>query len=272
MKIACVAPAHPYRGGISHFNVRLARELSSRHQCLLINFSRLYPGFLFPGRTQLDESGLKVAHPSERLIDSIAPWTWTRARSRIHSWGADAVILHWWHPFFAPVFRCICSGKVPPVKVAVCHNVIPHESGAVRRHMVRFGLSKMDGFIVHSRAETEELRRLFPSLPYRALFHPIYDIFGGENIPRGEARRKLSIAPDARVVLYFGLIRPYKGVEVLLRACHSLIDLAQLKVLVVGEIYSSRDRIQRLIGALPCLLYTSPSPRDLSTSRMPSSA
>lgn len=252
MKLAFVAPAYPYRGGISHFSVRLARELIPQNESLFINFTRLYPQILFPGKTQLDESSTAVEISSERQIDSINPSSWRRTGRRIREWGAEALVFHWWHPFFGPAYRTIVGscGKTTR-RIAICHNVLPHEKGIIWRKAIRFGLAKMDGCIVHSRSDEENLEGLFPGRASRVLFHPIYDIFPGEDISREAARDRLNLDRQSRIVLYFGLIRPYKGVEILLQACRELTDISRLKVLIVGEIYSGKDRIHELINVLP---------------------
>lgn len=252
MKLAFVAPAHPYRGGIAHFGVRLARELKNRHELLYINFSRLYPKRLFPGKTQFDESNLPVEFPTERKLDSISPLSWYTVGHRIRGWKPDAVIFHWWHPFFGPAYRGITMslGK-KTMRIAICHNVAPHEHGKLARQAVRYGLSKMNGFVVHSRSEERELDDLHLNNPRITLFHPLYDIFPGQDIPKSEARKRLEHESDDRIVLYFGMIRPYKGVDILLRAAEQLVDIPRLKILIVGEIYSGGTEIRRLIWKLP---------------------
>jgi len=255
MRLAIVAPGHPYRGGIAHFGVRLAQELADQpagHHCLYINFTRLYPNRLFPGKTQFDDSAAPVGFTSERLIDSIQPLSWRRAGRRIREWGAEAILFHWWHPLFGPCYRGISAavGK-SVIKVAICHNVAPHEKGRPRRSAARYGLRKMDGFVLHARSEINEIEGLLPGSTFVTLFHPIYDIFPGEDVPGEEARRRLNLNPEDKVVLYFGIIRPYKGVETLLEAAGQLSDMDNLKLLVVGEIYKGSDRIYRLVQSLP---------------------
>ncbi len=252
MRIACIAPAFPYRGGISHFSVRLVRELKLHNESLFINFSRLYPDILFPGRTQLDVSSKKIDLETERLIDSVRPSSWKRAARRICEWGADVVLFHWWHPFFGPAFRSIAQHLGQNVtKVAICHNVVPHEKGALWRSAVRFGLNRMDGYIVHGKSETHVLDRLFPDKPALTAFHPIYDVFEGMDISQSDTRKQLGLDKNSDYILYFGLIRPYKGVEVLLEACRYIKDISTIKVLIVGEIYSGGENIRTLINQLP---------------------
>ena len=252
MRVAFVAPGYPYRGGISHFATRLAQQLSIDHECLYLNFKRLYPDLLFPGKTQLDHSESTLSFPSERRIDSIYPLSWIRAGKKLTQWNADAVIFHWWQPFFGPSYRGIMSGtRKQIVYISICHNVAPHEKGRLWNRAVKFGLGKMDGFVVHAKREAHELRKLIPKSKQITLFHPVYDIFPNQDLPKKEARASLGLRDDDRVVLYFGIIRSYKGVEVLLRAASHLKDIPRLKILVVGEIYSDRVRIERLINKLP---------------------
>ncbi len=252
MRLTCVAPGYPYRGGISHFATRLAQQLSHHHDCRFINFTRLYPGRLYPGRTQFQTRSTDLTFPSELMIDSISPLSWIRTGRSIRDWKPDAIIFHWYHPFFAAAYRGILSftGK-KAVRICICHNVHPHDEGKFRRLAVRWGLSGMHGFVVHASQQEDELESLIPGSRRIVLFHPIYDIFPGEDIDKTEARKRLGLDENDRVVLYFGLIRPYKGVEVLLKAGSMLKDVHRLKILIVGEIYSNKAEIIKLVNSLP---------------------
>lgn len=252
MKIAMVAPAFPYRGGIAHFGVRLARQMAERHQILYLNFSRLYPELLFPGKTQFDNSGTPIDFPTDRIVDSMWPLSWNKAGKNIKNWGADVLVYHWWHPFFGACYKGIGSSAGRNMKkIAICHNVAPHDSGAFHKHWVSIGLRNIDGFVVHSDSEVQELDGLFPGNAHLKLFHPLYDIFPLQDMPKDEARRTLNLKDSDRVVLYFGLIRPYKGVEVLLKAAKKVLDIERLKIFIVGEIYSGRSVIRDLMRDLP---------------------
>jgi glycosyltransferase involved in cell wall biosynthesis len=252
VRIAFVAPAYPYRGGIAHFAVRLAQEASAENDILFVNFSRLYPRILFPGKTQFDHSATEINFPSERIIDSINPATWIQASNRIQEWGADAVVFHYWHSFFSPAYGTIAKQIGPEtVRIAICHNVVPHDAGNMQTLLARFAFSKMSGFIVHSQSEVKDLLRLSPEARYKVAFHPIYDVFPNEDMPKSEARSKMGLADDLRVVLYFGLIRPYKGVDLLIKAVTELSDVPNLKVLIVGEVYSDRAMLNNLLKTVP---------------------
>ncbi|MFH0766020.1 MAG: glycosyltransferase [Calditrichota bacterium] len=252
MKLALIGPRPPYRGGISHFNARLTQELEKNHEVLRVNFSRLYPDFLFPGKTQYDSDSNTADSESSRIIDSLNPQSWRRAGRLITANSPDAVIFHWWHPFFGPALRSIISKLSSTiVRIGVCHNVFPHEGHPLWKRLARWTLAAGDGYVLHSRSEVIDISRLGLYKPTLTLFHPIYDIFPGESIPRDEARSRLGIAQDIKMALYFGLIRPYKGVDVLLKALQKLQDITQLKCFIVGEIYAERDRLQELVRKLP---------------------
>jgi len=173
------------------------------------------------------------------------PLSWYSTGKSISTAANEAVIFHWWHPFLGPCYRGVCAAAGNSVKkVTVCHNVIPHEKNMLSERAVQYGLAGMDGFIVHGRSEEQDIKRLFPGKPVLKLYHPVYDIFLGNDMPKSAARKALGIAPDKRIVLYFGLIRGYKGVEVLLDSIYLLKGkIENLKCLIVGEIYTNRKII-----------------------------
>src|SRR5512145_1959311 len=156
MRICLVGPAHPYRGGISHYTAMLAREMRASHDVLVVNFSRLYPDFLFPGKTQFDESPSALAVESRRLIDSVNPLSWRRAADAVCEFRPDVVVFQWWQPFFAPAYRSMCGHirrRCGARIVFVCHNVLPHESSPVDRALTTLAFSRVDGFVVQSRED-----------------------------------------------------------------------------------------------------------------------
>jgi D-inositol-3-phosphate glycosyltransferase len=251
MNLTCVAPAYPYRGGIAAFGARLAAELAQEHSLQYINFIRLYPDMLFPGKTQYDTSNTPIEVECDRQLDSMNPISWYKIGRRISKSNSDAVIFHWWHPFFGPAYREICRSSGEKItKIAVCHNVLPHDKSSLWTRAVRYGLGGMNGNIVHSKSEISQLKQLSPKSPALDLYHPIYDIFPGQDTSRAEARRVLKLKQDARIILNFGLIRPYKGVDVLLNALKNLDEVDRLFCLIVGEIYSDRELIEKMVSEI----------------------
>lgn len=249
MKVALLGPTHPYRGGIAHYTTLLARALASRHDVSIVSFSRLYPGLLFPGTTQFDASGDAILPPvvPERLVDSIAPWTWTAAGRRLRQIAPDLLVVPWWHPFFGPSLGTAARvarprGAALPKRIFLCHNVEPHEPTPVDRALTSYGLGAADGFLVHARAEAERLARRARGRPVRVHPHPSYDVFSARRPTRDAARA--AIGAEGRVILFFGYVRPYKGLADLLEALAIARPGAWDMLYIVGEFYEPRARYE----------------------------
>jgi glycosyltransferase involved in cell wall biosynthesis len=251
MRICLVGPAYPYRGGISHFTHMLSRELRQSHDVQLINFSRLYPGWLFPGRTQYDESASSLRDESVRVVDSIDPRSWARAARAVLDFRADLVVLQWWQPFFAPAMRAI-SARIRRRSnariVFLCHNVLPHEARATDRALVKWGLKHAHGFVVQSREDGATLASLLPGAVVVFTPMPVFDVFAGSTETREEARRTLGL--EGRVLLFFGLVRAYKGLATLLEAFARCGEQLHATLLIVGEFYEDRQAYDEMLRAL----------------------
>jgi glycosyltransferase involved in cell wall biosynthesis len=251
-RFCLVGPTYPYRGGISHYNMCLFKELAAEADVFAINFSRLYPAVFFPGRTQLDESERPLTVESARLIDSINPFTWIRAGLRAARGRPDIVLVQWWHPFFAPALFTICAvlklarrGRI----VFICHNVLPHEKSIVDRMLAALAFSAADGFLVQSEKDRDALRRIRRTAPVLVHPHPIYDFFGTGGMPRDEARARIG-APQGPLVLFFGLVRGYKGLSYLIEAMPKVREKVPAKLLVVGEFYDDPAPYAELVERL----------------------
>jgi glycosyltransferase involved in cell wall biosynthesis len=238
-RFCLVGPAYPYRGGIAHYNTSLIRELAKSREVHAVNFKRLYPDFLFPGTTQLDESANPFAVESLRLIDSVNPFTWIRAGIHIARWRPDRVLVQWWHPFFAPALFTIClvlkiarRGKV----IFICHNVLPHEKSFIDRVLARVAFSLPDAFLVQSTEDGEKLLGIRRRALVRVHPHPIYDFFRTGTVTREEARGKIG-AGAAPLMLFFGYVRPYKGLRYLIEAMPAIRKRVGAELVVVGEFY-----------------------------------
>jgi len=247
VKVALLGPTHPYRGGIAHYTTLLARAFAARHDVAMISFTRLYPGFLFPGSTQFDASGEAIAPPAaaERMVDSLLPWTWARAGRRIRALAPDLLIVPWWHPFFGPSLGTAARAARPrgapaPKRVFLCHNVEPHEAAPGMRALAAYGLGAADGFLVHARSEAKRLARYAGSRPVRVHPHPSYEVFHAAAPDRERSRAALEAR--GRTILFFGYVRPYKGLSDLLAALALARPDAWDLLYVVGEFYEPRER------------------------------
>jgi glycosyltransferase involved in cell wall biosynthesis len=251
-RFCLIGPTYPYRGGISHYNTCLARELAKRGEVRAINFKRLYPGFLFPGKTQLDESATPLAFDSERLIDSLNPFTWIRAGIRAGRMKPDLVLVQWWHPFFAPavftigaVLRLMRRGTI----IFLCHNVLPHEKSFVDRMLAALAFAVGHGFLVQSREDREKLLRIRRDVSVIVHPHPIYDFFATGSLTREVARAAIG-ASAAPLLLFFGYIRGYKGLAYLIEAMPLVREKVTAELLVVGEFYDDMASYSELVGRL----------------------
>lgn len=244
MRIAILGPVHPYRGGIAHYTARLAREaLQDGHDVLVVNLSRQYPEALFPGTTQEDTSERAFDVPAERWLDSMNPLTWASAAKKTLDWQPDVLVVQWWHPYFAASFGSLAGmlrARGVPVCM-VCHNVEPHESSPVDRALLRLAYAAPSRFVVHAQSESRALARYRPNAPVRVNPHPVYDQFASEGVPtRAEARATLGLEGE-RWLLFFGLIRPYKGLDVLIDAMPAVHEATGARLYVAGECYGDES-------------------------------
>ena len=249
--VVLVGPASPYRGGIAHFMHATFQGLLERgHRVEIVNFKRQYPGLLFPGKTQYEVSPERAAIPSQRIIDSVNPLSWMRAVRYIRSLKPDVVIFKHWMPFFAPAYGFIarrlraCGIKV----LCVVHNALPHERRPGDLAMSKYFFSACDGFIVMSSAVERDLNKLGAVAPKLQVGHPVYDHFGSP-VSKQSARSRLHIDPEAPVALFFGFVRRYKGLQVLLESMPAVIQtLPNLKLLVAGECYEDEAQYRDFIA------------------------
>jgi len=240
MRIVLVGPFPPLRGGISTFNHSLAEALAKDHEVHRVSFSLQYPKPLFPGKTQYyDFEG----ENADTLINSINPFSWRKTAKFINKISPGLVIIQYWMPFFAPAFSSIAKGIKNGCGAQIivnCNNITPHEPRALDSLMTAKFFSYCDGFIVMSQSVEDDLLRIEPQPKYKKTPHPIYDIFG-ESIEKQKAKDMIGVS-DEKIILNFGLIRDYKGLDILIESAKKLkIELRNFKILVVGECYGDEN-------------------------------
>jgi glycosyltransferase involved in cell wall biosynthesis len=251
MRWALVGPLHPYRGGIAHYGALLALELARSDEVAAVNFRRLYPRLLFPGRTQFDESRAPIAFEAPRLLGSLDPASWRRSARHIAALRPDALLCHWWHPFFGLAYGGLArhlARELPGCRrLLLCHNVHPHESSRVDRWLTRRALDRFQAFLVHSQEDAAHLRGFLPGAELAIHPHPRYNAFHRDVPSREAARQRLGIGPAERVALFFGYVRAYKGLDLALEALAAVPDL---RLWVVGEFYEDRRPYEARIRSL----------------------
>ncbi|MCK5130752.1 MAG: glycosyltransferase [Candidatus Sabulitectum sp.] len=232
MKIALISPLPPYRGGIAQFGKMLLSALEKENCDVTgINYSHLYPGFLFPGKTQYEEG----SNRSEGILHSFQPFSWRKTRQAISKMKPDLIISQWWHPFFAPCLTAVNPGGIK--SVAICHNIKPHESFPLAGAFSRRFFNKQDFLAVHSQRAEDQAAATGRKVI--RLFHPIYDQYVGTGLAREKARKKLGLKPNQKALLFFGLVREYKGLDILIEACNLLPE--EYRVIAAGENYTDND-------------------------------
>lgn len=249
-RIVIVGPAYPYRGGIADFNERLAQEFQREgHEVIIYTFTLQYPGFLFPGTTQYSNSAAPVGLNIVRKINSINPFNWIRVGREIRQLQPELVMIRFWLPFLAP-----CLGSIARVVrrdrnirvVGLLDNVIPHEHRIGDRMFARYMIKSIAGYVAMSEAVQKDASSFDDSLPYVLTPHPLYDNFG-EKVSREEALDKLHLDNETRYILFFGLIRDYKGLDLLLKAfADKRLRRSKVKLIVAGEFYSNADVYERI--------------------------
>jgi glycosyltransferase involved in cell wall biosynthesis len=254
-KCIIIGPAFPLRGGIAQLNESLSEQLTAMGiQNVIYSFSLQYPSIFFPGETQHEASDRKppAGIHIKATINSVNPFTWWDTARKIAAEKPDMIVVRFWLPFMAPALGSILKQLRKRLKVPVVgllDNVVPHEKRMGDKRLTRFFLDQCDAFVVMSSTVMKELSQFDTQKPRVLLYHPIYDHFG-EKVDKLAARKHLSLASDAKVILFFGIIRKYKGLKLLLEAISKMPDKHRLKLVVAGEFYEDRAIYTRLIEKL----------------------
>jgi len=246
MKIAYLSTFYPFRGGIAQFNASLYNELQQQHEVKAFTFKRQYPGFLFPGETQYVTEKDKVEKiDSVEALDTINPLSYFSTAKTINTFAPDLLVMKYWMSFFGPSLGTVAKKMKSNTRViTILDNVIPHEKRIIDKPFTKYFLKHNNGFIAMSDSVKEDLISIAGDVPVITLEHPLYDHFGLK-IQQQEARKKLNLSPDKKTLLFFGFIRKYKGLDLLIEAFEQLDDSYQL--VIAGECYGSFDEYQMLI-------------------------
>lgn len=250
-KVLIIGPAYPLRGGLATFDELFCRAFNEQgHHCEIVSYSLQYPGFLFPGSTQFDTSGQAPKGISiHTLINSVNPFSWLKTAAFIKKHKPDYVVFRYWIPFMGPALGTIARRiRKKGIKVlAITDNVIPHEKRPGDRAFTKYFIKSCDGFITMSQAVLQDLEQFTRTPHKRFLLHPLYTSFG-EKLPKQVARQKLGIGTNDKVILFFGLIRKYKGLDILLEAmADERIRRLGVKLLIAGEFYEDRAYYDEII-------------------------
>lgn len=240
-KIVLIGPVYPYKGGISHYTSLMYRALCKRYDVTMVSYSFQYPKFLYK-KEQRDYSNdsFKIDE-TKYLIHTANPLNWLHTAKKIGAMKPKMVIIQWWHPYFAPCYYVLCKCLKKTKILFLCHNVFPHERFPMDRMLTKATLRQGDCYIVQSKMDAEDLQTIIENPVFKQTVHPTYNAFKIEDMSKEEARGRLGIGIDEKILLFFGFVREYKGLKYLIQAIPSIIKrVTGIKLLIVGD-FSSED-------------------------------
>lgn len=252
MKIILIGTAHPFRGGLASFNERLMSQFQQEgHEVMILNFTLQYPSFLFPGKTQFSDSPAPEYLKIVRQVNAINPFSWIKNGFFLLSQKPDMILFKYWLPFMAPCFGVISMivGFRKSIKrLAILDNIIPHEKRFLDTLLTSFFVWQIDGFLAMSQSVATDLKGF--TLQKKCILspHPLFDNFGPP-IDKITARNYFGLNEDHKVLLFFGFIRPYKGLDLLLEAL-AKTKSAQLKLIIAGEFYTDEKPYFEMVERL----------------------
>jgi glycosyltransferase involved in cell wall biosynthesis len=253
-KIVIIGPAFPLRGGLASYNERLAREfMKEGYETSIFTFSLQYPQFLFPGKTQFSTDPAPTDLDIKVVINSVNPLNWIKVGRQLKKMAPDRIIVRYWLPFMGPalgtILRIARRNKKTKV-VCIADNIIPHEKRPGDKAFTRYFIKPIDAFITMSEKVLGDLKLFDKTKPAQFVPHPLYDNFG-EPISKEEARKKINVNTSEKIILFFGFIRKYKGLDILFEAmADERIKQSGIKLLVAGEFYEDETAYKEQIKQL----------------------
>lgn len=251
MKIIILSPSYPFRGGIANFTDLLYSELKKNHEVDIYNFKRLYPDILFPGKTQYETNNNINNVSSFEIVDSINPVNWIKIGYKIRNEKPDYLIIPFWLPFFGPclgtISRIVNTNRFTKI-ITVCHNIVPHEKRMGDIAFTKYFFNASSKFVLLSSKVETDLNKIKPKAEFITLYHPVYSHFGN-SVDKLQAREYLKIK-SKNVILFFGFIRKYKGLDILLKAMFLLKEKINVELIIAGEFYENEEKYISLINEL----------------------
>lgn len=252
--IKIIGPAYPFRGGLASYNERLAQEFQNQgHRVEIETFTIQYPGILFPGKSQYVEGKAPEHLKIKRTVNSINPLNWLRIGTRIRREKPDLLMVRYWLPFMAPALGTICRivRKNKHTKViCLADNIVPHEKRPGDHLLTAYFMKSIDGMVAMSQSVLNDINRFNPRLPRALCPHPLFDNFG-ERIEQSKAKKLLHLELETSYLLFFGFIRDYKGLDILLKAfADQRLTERPVKLIIAGEFYTKPDPYLKLLADL----------------------
>ena len=255
-KIIFIGPSYPYRGGNALFITHTYEALKNKYDVKIYNYKLLYPSFLFPGTTQYDKSKEQVFQvPNERIINSVNPFNWIKTANRLVKENADLIVFDWWHPFFGlchSTISFLISKKYKNKILFITENVVSHEGNFIDRFLTRIGLLFASKFLVLSRIVEKDVQKYSKRKKVYRSELPVYDCYQPlKNLNLNDIKEEIGLEKDSTVLLFFGYVRKYKGLDILIKAFLKIISkYPKARLLIVGEFYDNPKEYLELIKNL----------------------
>ena len=252
--VIIIGPAYPLRGGLATFNQRLSKEFTDEgYDCAIYSFSLQYPSILFPGKTQYSNEAAPEGLKIFPKINSINPINWVIIGEELKKMKPELIVVRYWLPFMGPalgtILRRVKRNKYTKI-IAITDNILPHENRPGDKLFTKYFLRCCDGFVTMSEKVMSDLRKFEKGKPAIQVMHPLYDNFG-DIVPKAEARKHLNIPLEGKIILFFGFIRKYKGLDILIEAMgDERIKTAGIKLMIAGEFYEDEKSYKELIETL----------------------
>lgn len=246
-KVVLIGPVYPYRGGISHYTGLMYRELAKNHDVEMISYKMQYPKILFHKEQKDYQNDRFKIDDTKYLIHTANPFNIIKTARYIRKLKPDQVIIQWWHPYFAPCYILLATFMGKQNLTFVCHNVFPHERFPLDKLLTKMTLKCGRHFIVHAKEEATELKQIMEKPDYQVTPHPSYNAFRFTNLTKEQARGVLQIPENQKVLLFFGFVRPYKGLKYLIEALPQVVKaFSDIRLMIVGEFAGEDEKNQYL--------------------------
>jgi glycosyltransferase involved in cell wall biosynthesis len=255
MRIVMIGPVYPYKTGLSYYVALLYKQLTQNHEVTLLSYTMQYPKILFKKpQKDYDDDVLKIEE-AEFVLNTANPFSCIKTANKINKLQPDLVIFQWLHPYFAPCYTLITRHLKNTKVLFMCHNVFPHERFPLDRFLTKMTLKHGDFFTVHAQSDADDLKSILPDADLAVTVHPAYNFFKQKNMTKEEARKILGIPEDERVLLFFGLVREYKGLRHLLEALGRIRkedpnNERKLRLIIAGDFAGGRAEYDARISAL----------------------
>jgi len=251
MNIVLIGPVFPFKGGISQYTSLMCTTLKKNHVVHLLSYKLQYPHFLYKKEQKDYSNDMLRIDNTDYCINTINPINWVSVAHKINHLKPELVILQWWHPYFTPCYYTICKLLKHTKILFVCHNVFPHERFPLDRILTKAIIKRGNCFIVHSTQDEKDLLSIVPKAVFKKSPLPTFNLFKIKGLSKDEARSILGIQPDERILLFFGLIREYKGLQYIIQAMPQILShLKNIRLFIVGDFGDSKAQYLQLIEKL----------------------